>query len=516
MAASESAATSSTHCPSSTSRPASSKPAARSAVCASQLARRRRHRATPSAFASGPAGMIRWSATNIAPPPQVGGASGEPSGAEQIGHDARVLAGPHAAGATEAGEDLVGDQEHPRVVAGPSQAAEQRGREEAHAVGPEDERLDDERRDGLAVSLEGRLEGVAERLPARRVARDLAVRAHVIPEEQRLEDLGEVVDRADAHRADGVAMVGAGEREEARASRPAVAATIVLCGVLERDLQRDLDGGAAVVAVEDAREGAIPLGGDPDELGGGRVRRHRQRYVGEGARLGLERRDEARMREAEDLRPPGARGVEVAAAVEVDEPRTLGRCHDQIVPLGVALVRGEGPPDVRPIEGQNSGALVHGWPSHGWNSTRSGFIRRLHLIFLRLKEEKMRKKPTNPDYKSIPMNKDSLVSIRDSSNYGPELYVQGHVGPSNVAEFIRGILNSFECHELRLVDAAVAIPSRTSTDDDALRTVLMARDGETTISAARRWVKLAKDRGLVLQKIETQANDGIRLHTNNE
>lgn len=128
----------------------------------------------------------------------------------------------------------------------------------------------------------------------------------------------------------------------------------------------------------------------------------------------------------------------------------------------------------------------------------------------------MRKKPTNPDYKSIPMNKDSLVSIRDSSNYGPELYVQGHVGPSNVAEFIRGILNSFECHELRLVDAAVAIPSRTSTDDDALRTVLMARDGETTISAARRWVKLAKDRGLVLQKIETQANDGIRLHTNNE
>jgi hypothetical protein len=98
---------------------------------------------------------------------------------------------------------------------------------------------------------------------------------------------------------------GVFERHEAAAARPPV-----LGPVLERELQRDLDGRRAVVAIENVfeagwRDPAQRLG----ELRGGRVRDAGERRVSERIRLAPERREQAGMPVAERRGPPGGVAV---------------------------------------------------------------------------------------------------------------------------------------------------------------------------------------------------------------
>ena len=127
-----------------------------------------------------------------------------------------------------------------------------------------------------------RRERARERLDRARRAPGLARRRHEEALEQRpRERPPEGLDPADRRRAERLAVEGVLERHEAAAAGPAV-----LRPVLERELQRDLDGRRAVVAVEDVleagrRDPAQRLG----ELRGRRVRDAGERRVPERIRL---------------------------------------------------------------------------------------------------------------------------------------------------------------------------------------------------------------------------------------
>ena len=159
--------------------------------------------------------------------------------AQEIGRDRLLLAREHRPGAAEAGRDLVADEEHVVLGAELARGAQEAGRLQQHAGGALHQRLDDER---------GELVRRARRACCSSASIVGAHAQHV--EEQRMEDLVEEIDAADADRADGVAVIGVGEREELLLLG---AAALLL--ILEGDLERDLDGGRARVGVEDARSG---------------------------------------------------------------------------------------------------------------------------------------------------------------------------------------------------------------------------------------------------------------------
>ena len=71
--------------------------------------------------------------------------------AHEVGRHALLLAGEHRARAAEAGRDLVADQEHAVLVAEAPHLAQVAARVQTDAGGALDERLDDHRRDPLAV-----------------------------------------------------------------------------------------------------------------------------------------------------------------------------------------------------------------------------------------------------------------------------------------------------------------------------------------------------------------------------
>ena len=79
-------------------------------------------------------------------------------GAEQVGRDARVLAGPHRAGAPVAGEHLVGDEEHVVARAQLARRAQERGVVDPHAGGALHHRLDHQTGDRVGLAREQRFE----------------------------------------------------------------------------------------------------------------------------------------------------------------------------------------------------------------------------------------------------------------------------------------------------------------------------------------------------------------------
>ena len=147
-------------------------------------------------------------------------------------------------------------------------------------------------------------------------------------EQQRAEGRVEELHAADRDRADRVAVVGVLEADER--GPPHVLAAAVL-PVLERHLQRDLDGGRARVRVEDAAE---PGGRDLDqprgELGGAGVGEAEHRRVGDAVELVADRLVDQRVAVAVDVAPQRRDAVEIAAPVGVD----------QLVPSAASIISG--------------------------------------------------------------------------------------------------------------------------------------------------------------------------------
>ncbi len=156
-------------------------------------------------------------------------------------------------------------------------------------------------------------------------------------------------------------MVGAVERDEAAAPGPPL-----LPVELERELERDLDRGGAVVAEEDALQ---PGGRDRDQLlgeaGRGLVRDAGERGVREAAGLRRERGHEPGVAVTEGGDVPARVGVEVAAPVEVEEARALGAIDDERVHLfEVAAHRRVGVPEEALVRCDDGSALSEGVGRH--------------------------------------------------------------------------------------------------------------------------------------------------------
>ena len=152
-----------------------------------------------------------------------------------------MLAGPHAAGATVAGEDLVDDQEDVVRLRELTQLPEVSGIVGAHAGDALEDGLDDDGGDRAVVAHDE----LAHRLEGARVGAGLGEGGPHALEEHARERPPEDLDAAQARRSERVAVIRTVERDEARLlRRPEVLPR------LERDLHRHLDGGRAVVGVE--------------------------------------------------------------------------------------------------------------------------------------------------------------------------------------------------------------------------------------------------------------------------
>ena len=177
-----------------------------------------------------------------------------------------------------------------------------------------DQRLDDHRRDFLAVGGEDALE-----------VGGVAGLGGVGLEQQRPVGGVEEVDAADRDGADRVAVVGLAEADEGGAAGVLAAALLL---VLEGHLQGDLGRGRAGVGVEDAREARR---GDLDQargqLGGAGVGEAEHGRVGDAVELLADGRVDRRVAMAVDVAPERGGAVDVAAAVDVDQVGALGRAR---------------------------------------------------------------------------------------------------------------------------------------------------------------------------------------------
>ena len=193
------------------------------------------------------------------------------------------------------------------------------------------ERLDDDRADIVRVALEDRAQ-LAEPSPC---ALRRAFAGHRFVgigrrREDRLEQQWRVsapVQRniGDRQRAERLAVIAAGQRDEARAPAAAV------LPVVEAELERDFDRARAVVGIEHAAQRTRGVGrfrrdahqrlGKLDRR---LVREAGQHHVVEPVELRLQCRDDARVAVAEQARPPRADRVEIAPSVVAVQPGAFG------------------------------------------------------------------------------------------------------------------------------------------------------------------------------------------------
>ncbi len=238
-------------------------------------------------------------------------AAGDPfPNAQQIRDDVLVLAGEHPAGPSEAGRDLVADEQHAVFVAQLTDPPQIAVRLHEHARGALDERFDDHRGDRLAMLGEQAREvrGIT------RAGRDGV-------EQQRAVDGVEQVDATDRHRPERVPVVRVLQADELRALRLAL-----LRPPLERHLQRHLDGGGAAVGVEHARETGR---GDRDEpfgeLDRRLVREAEHRRVGDAIELTPDRLIERRVAMSVDVAPQRGDAVDIRVALGVEQRCAVAR-----------------------------------------------------------------------------------------------------------------------------------------------------------------------------------------------
>ena len=158
-----------------------------------------------------------------------------------IRHDAGLLEREHRAGAAEAGEDLVEDQQKLVTVCQRAQSLEHARIVKAHAAGALHQRLDDDGGDLLGSLGQHRLERRRARVVDRKIDDDLL-------RQQAAEGGVEAAFRVgNRHGAGGVAVIAALERNDA-----AAAADAAIAPVLHRHFQGDFDGDRAGIAEEHA------------------------------------------------------------------------------------------------------------------------------------------------------------------------------------------------------------------------------------------------------------------------
>jgi hypothetical protein len=167
-------------------------------------------------------------------------------------------------------------------------------------------------------------------------------------EQQALEDAVEQRHPPDGDRAHRVAVVGLGQRSEARLLRSAP-----LLPVLISHLQRDLDRGAARVRVEDPGE---PLRRDADQrlgqLDGGDRGQPEESRVRHPVQLRADRLVDLPLAVPVHVAPERADAIEVAVAQIVDELVALRALDDQRIVRRPDRHLGEGMPDMRPVQGE--------------------------------------------------------------------------------------------------------------------------------------------------------------------
>ncbi len=265
----------------------------------------------------------------------------EPAGqalrqAQQVGHDAGLLAGEQRAGAAEADRDLVGDQEHAMGVAQLAHALEIHRIVHAHPAGALHARLEDQRADLAGMLVEqarqriGGILGVTGRALARARVPGIGRRREQRLGQQRRVHAPIQRDVADGERADGFAVIAVLQRHELAAPRFAA-----IVEPVEGHLQRDFDAGRAVVGIEHlGQRRAACLARRQRQQAFGEFDRRRVRAAGEDhvfqrARLPRDGFGDARLGVAEQVGPPAADRIEVAATVTADQPGTFAACDRQ-------------------------------------------------------------------------------------------------------------------------------------------------------------------------------------------
>jgi hypothetical protein len=167
--------------------------------------------------------------------------------------------------------------------------------------------------------------------------------------QQRLVDLAIQLDVPDGECAERFTVVAVGERDEAALGRaPGIAP------VVEAHLERHLDRARAVVGIETARQARRGKRSEPlGKLDRRCVREACQHHVLEAAELARDRGADARVGVAEQVDPPRADRVEVAAAVGVVEPHALAALDgDHRQPLVVLHLRARVPDGVQIATGE--------------------------------------------------------------------------------------------------------------------------------------------------------------------
>ena len=263
--------------------------------------------------------------------------------AHDVGRDARVLRGEELPRPAEPGGDLVEHQQHVVGQAQFAQHVQVAGVVEAHAACTLHDGLDDHRGQlvGMCLDQPRQLRDVVLLERGRGRSGEHLPRQHVAPER-----VHATVRVADAHRAEGVAVVAA-----APGHQPVLGRAPPRPLVLQTHLDRDLDRDRAGVAEEDVLE---PGGGDVDEepgqLDGRTVREAAEHHVAHRAELVAHRGVEHGMAVAVDRRPPRRHPVDQLAPVGEPQPHPLRR-HDRQRRHGCRHRR-VGVPDVRAVGGQ--------------------------------------------------------------------------------------------------------------------------------------------------------------------
>ena len=263
------------------------------------------------------------------------GAAGQRLGeGDDVGRHARAGTGEQVAGAAEADEDLIEDQQQVVLVGQPAQGAQHFVGMEQHAARALDARLDDDRGDlaGLLAhqGVERRFRGGVDRQGG-----DDLRRHH--PGKQAVHAFFRI---ADGHRRQGVAVIAALERQE-----PGAAGDAAVDPVLQRHLHGDLDRHRAAFGeehvVQVAGQQACKPGGQPI---GRLVRQAAEHHVRRALQLCGHRRADVRVIVAVTGGPPGGDAVDKFAPVLQDDPRAFGAGHRQRRGRGLHLTIGT--PDV--------------------------------------------------------------------------------------------------------------------------------------------------------------------------
>ncbi len=252
----------------------------------------------------------------------------------EVGAHAALLGGEERAGAAEAGGDLVADEQHVVLAAGVGRRAR---RDWGSATRmPAAPCTSGSMTTAASSSAWAAISAQAvSAQPSGRRSRARAARGSAAGRTRRCRSR-----RRRPRAADRVAVVRAAEREVAGAAGDALVGP-----VLEGDLERLLDGGGAVGGEQEVRlVDRHPRRQRLGQLDDGPVAVAEQGRVGDPVELLAGGLVELGHPVAEGGDPQRRDGVEVAAAVDVDELVAVGRLDDHRLVLGVARHLGEAVP----------------------------------------------------------------------------------------------------------------------------------------------------------------------------